>query len=171
MPIWGDARPTLIGLFMKVSVSSFIVTSKVVNFPDPTLEVTIKELTETFMNNPISVGLASPRIGILKRIAVVNIDKSNNPNHLYLINPEVVSLSGSKKTMKETCLSLPNYRGPVTRREKISLKYYDLNGELKEAKFESFISRVIQHEIDHLDGILYVDRMENKGDLEVINGS
>lgn len=145
--------------------------SEVLNFDDPTFNEIINELTEAFMNNPISVGLAMPQIGIFKRVAIVNIDKNNNPNHLYLINPEIVSLSGSKKTMKETCLSLPNYRGAVTRREKIVLKYYDLKGELNEAKFESFTSRVVQHEIDHLDGILYVDRMENKNDLEEINGS
>ena len=141
-----------------------------VSFDDSNFRTYIDELTMAFMNNEISVGLAAPQIGIFKRIAIVNIDKKNNNNHLYLINPQIISLSGSKKTMKETCLSLPNFRGAVTRREKILLKYYDVSGNLIEEKYESFTSRVIQHEIDHLDGILYVDRMDNKEDLEEING-
>lgn len=139
--------------------------SEQINFEDPDLSKMIKKLTDAFIINPVSVGLSLPQIGVFKRMAIVNINKNEDAN-LYLINPEIITFSGKRKAMKESCLSLPNFRGVVKRKDKILLRYHDLNGFLVERQYEGFISRVIQHEIDHLNGILYIDRMENKDDLE-----
>ena len=101
------------------------------------------------------VGLAAPQVGILKRIAVVDIREGNK---ITLINPEIIEEEG-KAIMEEGCLSIPGETGDVIRAEKIKVR--TLNKEGKEIEFEAegFEARAIQHEIDHLDGVLFVDKI------------
>ena len=101
------------------------------------------------------VGLAAPQVGILKRIAVVDIQEGNK---VVLINPEIIEAEG-KTIMEEGCLSIPGETGDVIRAEKIKVK--SLNREGKEIEFEAegFEARAILHEIDHLDGVLFVDKI------------
>jgi peptide deformylase len=101
------------------------------------------------------VGLAAPQIGILKRIAVVDIREDNK---VVLINPEIIEEEG-KTIREEGCLSIPGETGDVIRSEKIKVR--SLNREGKEIEFEAegFEARAIQHEIDHLDGILFIDKV------------
>ncbi len=101
------------------------------------------------------VGLAAPQVGILKRIAVIDIREGNK---VILINPEIIEEEG-KAIMEEGCLSIPGETGDVIRSQKIKVR--SLNREGKEIEFEAegFEARAIQHEMDHLDGILFVDKI------------
>ena len=123
-------------------------------------------LIETFRKWKISVGLSAPQIGIFKRFSIINLDKSKVDDDLIIVNPEIISLTGKKSIKKESCLSLPQVRGEVERRDKLVLAYQDRYGNPNEIKLEGFKSRVVQHEIDHLDGILFVDRMNPDKMLE-----
>ncbi|MCF2487518.1 peptide deformylase [Dyadobacter sp. CY347] len=143
--------------------------SKIVEHDDPQITQDILELIQAFESSLISVGLSAPQIGIFKRIIVVNIKKDQNPDHIVMINPEIIQITGSKKIMKETCLSLPNFRGPVQRKDKVRVKYLGMEGNVKIEDYTGFMSRVIQHEIDHLLGVLYVDRMNSLSLLESVN--
>lgn len=101
------------------------------------------------------VGLAAPQVGILKRIAVVDVREGNT---VILINPEIIAEEG-KAIMEEGCLSIPGETGDVIRSQKIKVR--SLNREGKEIEFvaEEFEARAIQHEIDHLNGVLFVDKI------------
>ncbi|MGP3777763.1 peptide deformylase [Halanaerobium saccharolyticum] len=135
---------------------------------DPVLRSKAKEIDEvnkktlTLIDNMFDtmyeedgVGLAAPQVGILKRIAVVDIREGNK---ITLINPEIIAEEG-KAIMEEGCLSIPGETGDVIRAEKIKVR--TLNKEGKEIEFEAegFEARAIQHEIDHLDGVLFVDKI------------
>ncbi len=101
------------------------------------------------------IGLAAPQVGILKRIAVVDIQEDNK---IVLINPEIIEEEG-KAVMEEGCLSIPGETGDVIRAEKIKVKTLDRDGNEIEFKAEGLEARAIQHEIDHLDGILFLDKV------------
>lgn len=126
-------------------------------------------LIETFRKWKIAVGLSAPQIGIFKRFSIINLDKSNIDDDLIIVNPVILSLSGKKDIKKESCMSLPQVRGDVERRDKLHLSYQDRFGNTNEIKLEGFKSRVVLHEIDHLDGILFVDRMDPDKSLESID--
>ena len=101
------------------------------------------------------IGLAAPQVGILKRIAVVDIQEDNK---IVLINPEIIEEEG-KAVMEEGCLSIPGETGDVIRAEKIKVRTLDRDGNEIEFKAEGLEARAIQHEIDHLDGILFIDKV------------
>lgn len=126
----------------------------------------VDALIETFRKWKISVGLSAPQIGIFKRFSIINLDKSKTDDDLIIVNPVIKSLTGKKDIKKESCLSLPQVRGEVERRNKLVLAYYDRFGNPNEVKLEGFKARVVQHEIDHLDGVLFVDRMKPDKVLE-----
>ena len=126
-------------------------------------------LIETFRKWKIAVGLSAPQIGIFKRFSIINLDKSKVDDDLIIVNPVILSLTGKKDIKKESCMSLPQVRGDVERRDKLHLSYLDRFGIKNEIKLEGFKSRVVLHEIDHLDGILFVDRMNPNKSLEIID--
>lgn len=126
----------------------------------------VDSLIETFRLWKIAVGLSAPQIGIFKRFSIINLDKSLPEDDLIIVNPEIKASSGKKVIKKESCMSLPQVRGEVERRDKIVLSYQDRYGNTNEIKLEGFKSRVVQHEIDHLDGVLFVDRMKPDKELE-----
>ncbi|MCC3144772.1 peptide deformylase [Halanaerobium sp. Z-7514] len=101
------------------------------------------------------VGLAAPQVGILKRIAVVDIGEGNQ---IVLINPEIIEEDG-KMIMEEGCLSIPGRTGEVIRSKEIKVRSLNRDGEEIEFKAEGFEARAIQHEMDHLDGVLFIDKM------------
>lgn len=101
------------------------------------------------------VGLAAPQIGILKRLVVIQVDDEN----LYkMINPKITKSSG-EAIEAEACLSVPDRRGEVLRPTNVTVEYTDINGELQTLEAEGLLARCACHEIDHLDGILYIDKM------------
>lgn len=106
--------------------------------------------------NMKAVGIAAPQVGILKKIIVI---KLQNSDPMVFINPKIVESSG-EQTGPEGCLSIPGYSGMVVRPERITLKYMDTNMNEKEINADGFLARVICHEVDHLDGILYTKANE-----------
>lgn len=136
---------------------------------DKSFEVELKDLIDTFESLNVAVGLAAPQIGINKSFAVVNLNKNETDKHLIMVNPVIELNTTSLKTSKESCMSLPGYRGPVSRREKVEVAYQDQHGEHKNITAKGFLARVILHEVDHLDGVLYVDRMDDYKDIEPVD--
>ena len=102
-------------------------------------------------------GLSAPQIGILLRAVVIHY----NEERKILVNPEIVYVSGEKVAMKEGCLSFFEFRGNVERHTEITVKALDENGTEIEIKGSGDLASLLQHEIDHLDGILYFDRMQD----------
>lgn len=108
------------------------------------------------------VGIAAPQVGINRRLILVQrFDKDGNPFET-LINPEIIAFSDSLHARIEGCLSIPILRDTVTRPWMIEIKYQDIQGTVKQEKLEGFTARIFQHEIDHLDGVLFTDRLYKK---------
>lgn len=121
---------------------------------DARLGILIDDMIDT-MFKAEGVGLAAPQVGILKRVAVVSV----NGEKIYeLVNPVITSASG-KQIGEEGCLSIPKKFGLVERPNKITVEYQDRNGVKKTIKATGFLARAFCHEIDHLDGIMYVDKV------------
>ncbi len=125
-----------------------------------------RDLLETMRFYSHSVGIASPQIGNLVRIIAVDASKNKkglkiNHGELVMLNPEILDWQSIIKT-REGCMSVPDYTGNVNRARKITVKYTDLNGNEHTLDTEGFEAVVIQHEIDHLDGILFIDRIISK---------
>lgn len=146
---------------------------------DPILRKTskeIKEVTEKIrllaedmfetMDHEKGVGLAAPQIGILKRIVVIDSGEENE--RFALINPVIQESEGSQ-IATEGCLSIPNFTGYVDRPEKLRVSYLNLQGDEKEIKAEGFLARIICHELDHLDGVLFKDKVELVPEEDDIN--
>ena len=118
------------------------------------------------------LGLAAPQIGVLRRIIVVAIPpdyvEEGDPGvELTLINPEIVRASGRQVGL-EGCLSIPGWYGEVARSMHVTVKALDLEGREVRVKGSGLLARVLQHEIDHLEGILFVDRIEDRSTLRYI---
>lgn len=143
-------------------------STEVTSFNDE-LQSIIDDLIETLEKSKIAVGLSAPQVGILLRISLINLDLERKKPTIILINPKIISLSGKKDKKKESCLSIPGYRGEVERRYKVEIEAKDRFAKPQKIKAEGFLARVIQHEIDHLDGILYIDRMNDLNKLEPVD--
>ena len=130
--------------------------SKLVSNFNDRLKILIDDMYET-MDVAYGVGLAAPQVGILKRVIVIDNRDEENGKRFYMINPEIIEKEGVEVGM-EGCLSVPGKQGTVERSKDIKVRYNDLSGEEKIMYAEDFLARIIQHEIDHLDGILYTDK-------------
>lgn len=128
----------------------------------------IGDMLET-MYDADGVGLAAPQVGILKRIAVIDVtEDASEP--IVLINPEIIETEG-EQTGSEGCLSVPDKVGVVTRPNKVRVKAYNENMEPFEIVGEELLARALVHEIEHLDGQLYVDKVEGRlYDVEELQG-
>jgi peptide deformylase len=135
--------------------------SKKVQRVTPKLMAFAQQMLET-MRNANGVGLAAPQVGVLQRFFVAELpeDEENNlPAETYILfNPEIVKGRG-EQVGYEGCLSIPGYVGEVSRQEQITVKGLDERGRPVRLKVNDYLARVFQHEIDHLDGILYTDRL------------
>jgi peptide deformylase len=151
----------------------------IVKYPDPILQqvsepvsVFDKELAKLVddmfesMYDAKGIGLAAPQIGVNKRITVIDLSNQANPEEkLVLINPEITYREG-KQYSEEGCLSLPEIREKVSRASKVKIRAQDVTGKWFEMEGEELLSRCFQHEIDHLDGILFLFRISGlKRDL------
>ena len=125
---------------------------------DASLETLVEEMFES-MYAAQGIGLAAPQIAISKRITVIDVSFRKDPaDKLALINPEVIHLEG-KQTEEEGCLSLPEIREKVHRAAKVRVRAQNVKGEWFEVEGEELLARALQHEIDHLDGVLFIDRL------------
>ena len=122
----------------------------------PQLKELIENMYET-MYDANGVGLAAPQVGILKRIVVIDI---GDDNAYTLINPKIIEADG-EQTGEEGCLSLPGLQGTVTRPNHVICEAYDEDMQLRQIEGEGLLARAICHELDHLDGILYKDKVED----------
>lgn len=143
--------------------------SKVVKEMTERNQKLIDDMLDT-MYEAEGVGLAAPQVGILKRIVVIDVTPEGN-NPIVLINPEILETSG-EQTGYEGCLSVPGKRGIVTRPNYAKVKAYDRNMQEFIIEGEELLARALCHEIDHLDGELYVDKvvgvLETLEDLEEV---
>ncbi len=139
-------------------------------YPDPVLKQTaervtifddklaklLEDMAETMYKSD-GVGLAANQVGILKRVVVVDVSRTGTEK-LFLINPEIIEKSGSVSS-EEGCLSVPEYRDTLKRSENIKVKAQNLKGQPFELEAEGILAICLQHELDHLDGVLFVDRL------------
>jgi peptide deformylase len=130
----------------------------ITEFDTPELNQLVDDMFES-MYAAHGVGLAAPQIGIGKRIAVIDVTFKEDPDaKLVLINPEIIKLEG-KISESEGCLSIPEFRENVTRAKKATVRAQDAKGEFWEKTGEDLLARAFQHEIDHLNGKLYIHRI------------
>lgn len=117
-----------------------------------------EDMLETMYDAP-GIGLAAPQIGDLERIIVMDCVKDDNedPNPMVLINPEIIAASDEKNVYEEGCLSIPDQFAEVTRSKQVQVRWMDLNGAEQTQEFDGLWSTCVQHEIDHLDGKLFID--------------
>ncbi len=133
---------------------------------DADLRALAQTMSETMYESK-GIGLAAPQVGVSTRLVVVDVDWIRDDdddappkrNLRAFVNPEIVSESDEDESMIEGCLSLPGVEGEVFRPVKVRVKYLDLDGAEHEDDMDGLLARCIQHEIDHLDGTLFVDRM------------
>ena len=147
--------------------------------PDPRLRIIAEPVTqvndeirqlmddmlETMYDAP-GIGLAAPQVGSTKRVIVIDVQKGDETkegvcfaNPIRMANPEIIEVSDYDCTHDEGCLSLPEYYAEVDRPETVRVRYLDENNEIQEIDTEGLLATCVQHEIDHLDGILFVDHI------------
>lgn len=136
--------------------------SKEVKEVNDRIRILADDMIDT-MYESYGVGLAAPQVGILKRVIVVDVNTEESDPHIF-INPVIIKEEGEQRG-PEGCLSVPGVRGEVTRPFKITVEALDVNGEKFVTEAEDFFARAICHEIDHLNGILFID----KEDYEEMN--
>jgi len=145
----------------------------IITAPDPRLKVKSRPVTrvdarirrlmddmlETMYAAP-GIGLAAPQVGVAERVIVLDLAREDEPPQPYrLANPELVWVADEDATYNEGCLSLPEHYADVTRPNAIRVRYLDYDGEIRELAAEGLLATCIQHEMDHLDGVLFVDHL------------
>ncbi|MBP0463713.1 peptide deformylase [Roseomonas sp. PWR1] len=103
------------------------------------------------------IGLAAPQVGEMLRLVVIDLQKDEQRQPMVLVNPEIVAASREVATREEGCLSLPGQYADVTRPASVKVRYLDLEGARREVEGDGLLSACLQHEVDHLDGVLFVD--------------
>ncbi|PSF38464.1 peptide deformylase [Aphanothece hegewaldii CCALA 016] len=146
------------------------IASPVENISDPIIQNLIDDLTKT-AQCANGVGIAAPQVAQSYRLFIV----ASRPNPRYpdapemeptaMINPSIVDVWGERLKGWEGCLSVPSLRGLVPRYQTIKVEYQDREGNLQRKIFSDFVARIIQHELDHLDGLVFLDRLESTQDL------
>jgi len=117
------------------------------------------DMLETMYDAP-GVGLAGPQVGVMKRIFVIDCaDSDSVANPMVLINPQITWVSEALNTYEEGCLSIPDIYEAVTRPEMVRMSYLDVNGKEHEDEFDELYATAVQHELDHLDGVLFIDHI------------
>jgi peptide deformylase len=131
---------------------------------DALLQARIDNLEETRLAGPGAVGIAAPQVGWFERVLIIDVSdrkKTRNHGHLILVNPEITEWEGFA-IGREGCLSVPDYTGNVVRAERIQLDASDREGNTRCFEMEGFEARAVQHELDHLDGLLFLDRLVSR---------
>ena len=128
-----------------------------VNQVDEDLQKLMDDMLETMYAAP-GIGLAAIQVGVPKRVIVLDIAQKDGPkNPMYFVNPEIIEKSNRDSIYEEGCLSVPGQFAEINRPDKCHIKYLDYYGQPKEIKAEGMLATCIQHEIDHLEGILFID--------------
>ena len=142
-----------------ITEPDIILRKKSVNLEkvDDDLRELMDDMLETMYAAP-GIGLAGVQIGILKRLIVIDVSKDEEKKSpLFLINPEIITKSSNTSVYEEGCLSLPGYFAEIERPAECHIEYVDYHGKKKEMKASGLLATCIQHEVDHLNGILFID--------------
>lgn len=137
--------------------------SRAVEKVDKKIKELVKDMLETMYKNN-GVGLAAPQVGILKRVVVIDLYDNNGP--IVLINPEIIKEKGEQE-VEEGCLSFPNQFAKIIRPAEVTVKALDEDGKEIKIKAKELLAQAISHEVDHLEGILFVDKII-PGTLETV---
>lgn len=152
-----------------------MVVLSIRNFPDPTLKQKAKrvraidgsirklisDMIETMHSVPERVGLAAPQVGVSLRVIVIGLPEAED---IAIVNPKIVRRRG-ERLINEGCLSVPGYFGQVKRAESVTVKGRDQNGKEIRIKAEGLLAQALEHEIDHINGVLYLDHLESTDNL------
>ena len=144
----------------------------IVKIPDPILRRTAKsvegitdglrqlldDMAATMYDAP-GIGLAAPQINVSERLIVIDCGKGDTSKLYKMINPEIISLSDTRAILEEGCLSIPDQTAEVERPAKVSVRYLDENGNTQTLNAEGLLAACLQHEIDHLNGVLFIDHI------------
>ena len=137
---------------------------------DDNIQKQMDRMLETMYEAP-GIGLAANQVGILNRVLVMDVTRRNEKdekNPIFMVNPEIVWKSEEISIMEEGCLSIPQQYAEVERPAVVKVKYLDYNGQEQEGEFSELSSHCVQHEIDHLDGVLFIDYLSRvKRDMMV----
>lgn len=120
---------------------------------DGRIQTILGDLADTLHGTGNGVGLAAPQVGVLRRLVVIDL----GDGVINLVNPEIIKSEG-ERVVEEACLSVPGRRGKVKRPVRVTVRFLDETGAAKEIEADELLGKCLCHEIDHLDGILYVDR-------------
>ena len=127
-----------------------------VNKVDDEVRKLMKDMLDTMYEAP-GIGLAAIQIGVPKRIIVIDLSKEEEKKPLYFVNPEIIVKSKNNSTYEEGCLTVPGQFAEIDRPNECHVRYLDYNGQKKDLKAEGLLATCIQHEMDHLEGILFID--------------
>jgi peptide deformylase len=125
---------------------------------DDALRRLAADMFETMYKAP-GIGLAAPQVGVSERLIVLDVTDGDERRAMTLVNPEIVWRSSDRATAEEGCLSLPGHFADVTRPQQVKVSYLTEQGLERQLEAEGLLARCVQHEIDHLDGILFVDHL------------
>jgi peptide deformylase len=125
---------------------------------DEALRRLVADMFETMYVAP-GIGLAAPQVGVLKRVVVIDVAEGEERRPMTLVNPEIVWRSEEVATAEEGCLSLPKQFADVTRPQAIQVRFLTEQGEPRELAADGLLARCVQHELDHLDGVLFIDHL------------
>ena len=139
--------------------------AKRVSSIDGSIKKLIRNMIETLHSEPGRVGLAAPQIGVSRRVIIIGL--SDEEDDIVLINPAIVKRRG-ERLLNEGCLSVPGYFGQIKRAESVTVKGRDRNGKEIRIKADGLLAQALEHEIDHLNGVLYVNRLESMDALQKI---
>lgn len=121
----------------------------------------VDNMWDTLYNISNGVGLAGNQVGVLESVVIIDIKRGEKeiPEPITFINPRIISFNDEESDYEEGCLSIPEYNENVTRPTAVEVEFYDVNMKFHKREFDDFVARVIQHEVDHLNGILFFDRI------------
>jgi len=139
--------------------------AKRVSIIDGSIKKLIRNMIETLHSEPGRVGLAAPQIGISRRVIVLGLP--DEEDDIVLINPEIVKRRG-ERLINEGCLSVPGYFGQIKRAESVTVKGRDQSGKEIRIKADGLLAQALEHEIDHLNGVLYINHLESMDMLQKI---
>ena len=128
---------------------------------DGSIRKLIRNMIETMHSVPGRVGLAAPQVGVPLRVIVIGLPEEED---IAIVNPEIVRRRG-ERLINEGCLSVPGYFGEVKRAESVTVKGNDQNGKEIRIKADDLLAQVLEHEIDHINGVLYIDHLESMDKL------
>lgn len=126
---------------------------------DREIEALVADMFETMYDAP-GIGLAAPQVGVLRRVVTIDLAREDEPRQpLTLINPEIIAASEDLSVYSEGCLSIPDYYEEVERPAEVTVRYTTLKGAREEHRVSGLLATCVQHEIDHLNGVLFIDHL------------